>query len=322
MTVLSPHAARQARMTALVTRLAPSEGYTLSALDDVRFMRSNRAIARTPVLYEPSIVVVVQGVKRGFLGDRQFTYDAQQFLVLSVPLPFEGETLASEAEPLLALSIRVNLAVAAELALALDEAEPRGPGAGVAPVGISANPMDEGLADAVLRLLEALVAPVEAKILGPGILREIHYRVLTGVQGAALRASLVSQSHFGKIGKALRRIHSAYSEPLDVETLAGEAGISIAAFHARFKSVTMTSPIQYIKTTRLHKARLLMVQDGLSAATASVRVGYESASQFSREFKRFFGRTPQEEAREMRNALALTPQQLPPGSGAYVTYQQ
>jgi AraC-like DNA-binding protein len=147
--------------------------------------------------------------------------------------------------------------------------------------------------------------------------RELLYRVLTGPQGAAVHAALTQQSHFGRIGKALRRIHASYDRPVDVATLAREAGMSVAAFHAHFKAVTRSTPIQYLKTTRLHKARLLMVQDGVSAATASHLVGYESSSQFNREFKRFFGRTPASEAEVMKKALM----QLPPQPTAYVTVQ-
>ncbi|ATQ76588.1 AraC family transcriptional regulator [Massilia violaceinigra] len=299
---------RQDRMIALLGRLAPSEGYTASALDDVRFMRANRAVARVPVLYEPCIVIVCQGRKRGYLGEQSFIYDAQQFLVLSVPLPFESETDASEAEPLLALKMHIDLAVAAELALALGPA----PSAHTTPVSMCSTAMDEAMGDAVLRLLEVLLCPVEARVLGPGILREILYRVLTGEQGGSVRAALAQHSQFGKIGKALRRIHAGFSGELDVPILAHEAGMSVAAFHANFKAVTQTSPIQYLKSTRLHKARLLMVQEGMSASSASNRVGYESSSQFSREFKRFFGRSPVQEAAMMKTLLSQAPSE-PPG---------
>ncbi|WP_229509456.1 AraC family transcriptional regulator [Massilia sp. CCM 8734] len=302
---------RQDRMIALLGRLAPSEGYTASALEAVGLMRANHAVARTPVLYEPCIVIVCQGRKRGYLGERSFIYDAQQYLVLSVPLPFESETEASEAEPLLAFKMHIDLAVAAELALALGPAPP----AHNAPVSMCSTPMDDVLGDAVLRLLEVLLCPVEAQVLGPGIMREILYRVLTGEQGGAVRAALAQHSQFGKIGKALRRIHAGFSGELDVPTLAQEAGMSVAAFHANFKAVTQTSPIQYLKSTRLHKARLLMVQEGLSAATASNRVGYESSSQFSREFKRFFGRSPVQEAAVMKTVLSQSSKEAP----AYVT---
>ncbi|MDW3686261.1 AraC family transcriptional regulator [Cupriavidus sp. CV2] len=283
--------------------LALTEGYTASAIEGVRLMRANRPLPRAPVLYEPSIVVVCQGTKRGFLHGHSFTYDPLHYLVLSAPLPFEAQTFASAAEPLLAISMRIDLTVAAELALALGD-----PGRGAPqPQGICAAPLDDRLGDAVLRLLQASQCPVEATVMGPVILREIYFRVLTGENGNAIRAALAHHSHFSKINKALRIIHAQFSEELSVSALANEAGMSLAAFHASFKAVTATSPIQYLKATRLHRARLLMVQDGLNASVAAGRVGYESASQFSREFKRFFGRSPVEEATHMSQLVAVMP---------------
>ncbi|MNV04422.1 HTH-type transcriptional activator Btr [compost metagenome] len=293
------------QMVALIERLAPNEGYSLSALDGVRFMRSDRPLGRTPVLYEPSIVIVCQGRKLGFLGDQVYVYDAQHYLVLSVPLPFSTETQASKEEPLLAVSIRLDLTALADLILAID-ARGGAPEEGV-PLGIVSTPLEGDLADATLRLLRALCSPLDAGILGPALVREICYRVLVGEQGGALRAALAHQGRFGRVAKALRRIHMDYSQALDVTNLAQEAGMSVPAFHVNFKAVTQTSPIQYIKSTRLHQARLMMIRDGLTAASASARVGYESASQFSREFKRFFGRTPVEEVRDMRTSFALSP---------------
>jgi AraC-like DNA-binding protein len=293
------------QMVALIERLAPNEGYSLSALDGVRFMRSDRPLGRTPVLYEPSIVIVCQGRKLGFLGDQVYVYDAQHYLVLSVPLPFSTETQASKEEPLLAVSFRLDLTALADLILAID-ARGGAPEEGV-PLGIVSTPLEGDLADATLRLLRALCSPLDAGILGPALVREICYRVLVGEQGGALRAALAHQGRFGRVAKALRRIHMDYSQALDVTNLAQEAGMSVPAFHVNFKAVTQTSPIQYIKSTRLHQARLMMIRDGLTAASASARVGYESASQFSREFKRFFGRTPVEEVRDMRTSFALSP---------------
>jgi AraC-like DNA-binding protein len=301
---MTDHNSQRQRMAEQILRLTTRDGLTDTALPSVRLMRSGRPWPRHPVLYEPSICIVCQGRKRGFLGDQVFVYDPHQYLVLSVPLPFEGETEASPEEPFLAVSLRIDLAVAAELLLALDEA---GGAAAPAPAGICATTLDAPLADAVLRLLQALGTPLEARLIGPSILREIYFRVLTGEQGGAIRAAFTHQSQFGKIAKALRRIHSEIDADLDVGSLAQEAGMSVPAFHVHFKSVTQTSPIQYVKATRLHKARLLMIQDGSSAAQAAARVGYESPSQFSREFKRFFGRTPQEESAMMRAALTSGP---------------
>jgi AraC-like DNA-binding protein len=122
-----------------------------------------------------------------------------------------------------------------------------------------------------------------------------------------MRAALAQRGRFGKITRALRKIHACYGEALDVELLAAEAGMSIPSFHSHFKAVTQTSPMQYLKSTRLHQARLLMVRNDMSAALASARVGYESASQFSREFKRLFGRSPAEEAERMKKNFAVPP---------------
>ena len=193
----------------------------------------------------------------------------------------------------------------AELILQLDHGKPVKQKSG--PLGIVSTPLDTRLSNAVLRLLEALASENDTAILGPSILREIHYRALTGAQGAAIRATLAYQNHVGKIGKALRRIHGDFGEELNVNALAAEAGMSVPAFHASFKAVTATSPMQYLKMTRLHKARQLMIQEGMTAAYASTQVGYESPSQFSREFKRLFGRTPSEEAASMRESLAVSP---------------
>jgi AraC-like DNA-binding protein len=288
----------QARMVELLATLAPGEGFTYSSLDGVKFMRTNMSMPRVPVMYEPSIVIVAQGRKRGFLGSQAFIYDAQHYLVLAVPMPFECETEATPEEPMLAISVRIDLNVIAELLMTLNDT--RGP-IDSEPRAIYATPLDTTLSNAVLRLLEALASPHDARILGPSIVREICYRVLTGSQGDMIRAALTHQDHFGRISKALRRIHRDFSATLDVPMLAREAGMSLAVFHAQFKAVTETSPMQYVKTTRLHHARLLMVQNGLNVSAAANRVGYESASQFSREFKRLFGVSPIDDVKRLRD---------------------
>ena len=297
-------AALRAEMTALVAELAPEEGMTPSLLDGVAFGRSNRCVTRTPALYEPCVLIVCQGRKRGYFGGQVIDYGAHEFMVASVPMPFEGETFASPEEPLLAMKVKLDLGIVADLVLALDSAGE----SAVAAESLVSAPIDRPLAESVVRLLRALRSPLEARLFGAGLVREVCYRVLTGPKGPALRAALAQRGHFGQIAKALHRIHVDFHQRLDIDTLAQEVHLSAAAFHAHFKTVTATSPIQYLKATRLHKARLLMIQDGVSASRASSRVGYESASQFSREFKRLFGRTPVEEQRLVHATYAPAPE--------------
>jgi AraC-like DNA-binding protein len=291
------------RMTALLDSLAVREGNHPTPLDGVNLMRMSQPLPRMPVLYEPGIVIVGQGRKRGYLGDQVYTYDAHNYLVLSVPLPFECETEASPELPLLAVAIRVDLAVLAELLMRMD-------GANVStapsmPQGIYSTRLDFRLSETTVRLLECLRDGEELRILGPQIVREITYRVLCGQQGGALRAAAALHSRFGQVNRALQRIHAEYAHDLSVEELAETVGMSPSAFHQNFKAVTSTSPLQYLKTIRLHKARMLMVYEGLRAGVAAGRVGYESPSQFSREFKRLFGMGPVEETESLRRMFGL-----------------
>lgn len=298
------------RMIGLLRELAPGEGYTLTPLPDVRLLRSDRPLSRTPVLYEPGIVVVVQGRKRGVLGDEVFVYDAQHYLVVSVPVPFTMETDASADEPLLAIYFRLDHVMAAELCLQIDERE------GVStslPRGLYASPMEDALAASILRLLEALARPPEGEVLGPALVREIYYRILSGAQGGSLRAALAQQGKFGMVARAIRLIHHRYRDALSVDELADEAAMSAPTFHAHFRAMTGTSPMRYVQSTRLHQARLLMLREHATAAAAAAAVGYESASQFSREFKRLFGRPPGEEVERMRQNFAM-PEALTPSA--------
>lgn len=283
----------------LLAPLAHGQGFSASRLESVRFLRATRAVPRAPVVYDPSIVILAQGRKRGYLGSEVFVYDADHYLVLSVPLPFECEVEASPEQPLLGMSIRVDPALVAELLLQMPSAEIPASDS-VVPRGIYATRLGGTLRDAATRLAACLGSDAEARILGPGLVREITYRVLCGEQSATLRALAAQNGHFGQIARALRRIHADYASALRVEDLARHAGMSVSNFHAKFKTATSTPPLDYVKTIRLHKARLLMVHEGLGASPAASRVGYASASQFSREFKRLFGRTPAAEAARMR----------------------
>lgn len=288
------------RMAELLKDLASGLGFSPSPLPGVRYMRSERHIPRSPISYEPSIVIVAQGRKHGHLGDQSFTYDPTNYLVLSVPLPFECETEGSPEEPMLGISIGVTPALVTELLMQMESPPPVRT---TQPQSIHADLLDHALSDAAIRLLETLKSPDDAKILGPQIIREIVYRVLRTEKHGTLRALGAPHTHFGQITRVLNRLHSTYAEPIDMATLAGEAGMSVSTFHSHFKAVTSSSPLQYLKNIRLHKARILMVNEGATASVAAREVGYESASQFSREFKRYFGDGPASEAQRLRTAL-------------------
>lgn len=295
------------RLALLARGLAPQEGYNLTALPGVRILRSDRTLARTPVLYDPGIVIVCQGRKRGYFGERIYLYDAQHYLTVAVPVPFTMESDGTPEHPLLAVYIHLNFQMAAELMIQIDR--DRAPLDQPAPLSMMSTPMDPTLRASVLRFLEAMSRPMEAEILGPGLLRELYFRVLTGPQGTAMRSALRMRGQFGKIGKALRHIHCAYAQSIDLTKLASEAEMSVPTFHHHFKAVTRTSPMQYLKSTRLHQARLLMVRQGMTADAAGYAVGYASASQFNREFKRLFGLPPAAEVRRMRENFAIPPAQ-------------
>lgn len=303
----------QARMVGLLKTLAVEEGYTLTRLPGVRLLRSDRPLARTPVLYDPGIVIVCQGVKRGYLGGQVYQYDAQHYLAVSVPVPFTMETDASAQAPLLAIYLHLDLQLAADLLIELGEQE----GTPATPAqSMMSSPMQAPMQATVLRLLEALAEPLEAAVLGPALVREVYFRVLTGAQGGAMREALAMRGRFGSIGRVLRTIHAGYATALDVGQLATEAGMSVATFHDYFRAITGTSPKQYVKSTRLHQARLLMLRQGMTAEAASLAVGYASPSQFNREFKRLFALPPAAEVARMRRSFALPP---PPADAVYVS---
>jgi len=284
-------------MVQLLSELTPIEGFYATILDGVKVRRSDRNEARTAVMYEPSIYIVASGRKRGYVGDRCLVYDPNNYLVLSVPLPFECEAEIGDGEPLLGLSVRMDIGVISELAASMEDCPV--PQSAEELACVHATPLDAALGNAVVRLLECLRSPVEAAVLGLAIKREITYRVLCGPRRKTLLAMLGRNGGAAQVHAVLRRMHARYSEPLNVARLAAEIGMSVSALHHHFKAVTSASPVQYLKAVRLHKARMLILHDGIGAASAAVQVGYESASQFSREFKRLFGRSPIEECRRV-----------------------
>jgi AraC-like DNA-binding protein len=291
------------RLASLLNEVAVHEGTHQTLVEGVQVSRVTKPVPRGPVVYQPKILIVGQGRKRAYLGGEIYRYDAYNYLVLSVPLPAECETEASAEEPLLLLAINLEPTMLGEMMLEMDEASPP---FGTTPRGISSTPMTEELGGAVIRLLGCLRSPLDSRMLGRQTVREIVYRVLQGEQGGSLRALANRDEHFSRIARVLKHVHVEYATPLGVEDLARKAGMSVAAFHHYFKLVTASSPLQYLKRIRLDQARVLMAHDGYNASTAARAVGYESPSQFSREFKRLFGVTPLEEAEQTRARLVAS----------------
>ena len=288
------------RLARVLDDVAFQEGIHQTLVEGVRVARHSEPQPRTPVIYEPMIVVIGQGCKRGYLGDEVYVYDPFNYLVLSVPLPVECEWEANPEEPLLLVTISVEPTMLGEMLLEMDEH--------LLPVdrmlrGISTAPLSEELSGAVIRLLECLKCPLDSRMLGRQTVREIVFRVLCSEQGGSLRAFASRDEHFTRIARVLKDIHTDCAKPFSVESMARRAGMSVAAFHQSFKIVTASSPLQYLKRIRLDRAKRLMAHDGHNASTAARAVGYESPSQFSREFKRLFGVTPVDEAEQTRARL-------------------
>lgn len=300
---MKPESDNSERLASLLNEVAVQEGRHPTLVEGVEVVRVSTSAPRAPVVYQPKILIVGQGRKRAYLGGEVYRYDAYNYLVLSVPIPAECETLASPEEPLLVLAISVDPTMLGEMMLEMDEQFlPAGP----TPRGISSTPMSEVLAEAVIRLLECLKSPMDSRILGRQTVREIVYRVLQGEQGGSLRALANRDDHFARIARVLRLVHAEFATPFSVDELAKKAGMSVAAFHHYFKLVTASSPLQYLKQIRLDQARRLMAHDGYNTSTAARAVGYESPSQFCREFKRHFGLTPVEEAEQVRARLVAS----------------
>jgi AraC-like DNA-binding protein len=278
-------------------------GASESQLKGVLFFKETQHIPRRPMVYDPGICIVAQGHKIGYLGGQKFQYDANHYLVTSVTMPFECETFASPEEPLLGLYIDVDMAQLHDLIGRLDlQMEISNGGGKGLPRGIGPAVMDEDMADATTRLVKCLQSETESQILGPGLVREILYRALRGTQAPVLYSLAMHGGTFSQVAHALKVMQNDYGAKLDVEQLASKARMSASAFHRAFKEITSDSPMQYLKKLRLTKARDFIVQESMRAYIAADKVGYESSSQFSREFKRYFGQSPAEMVRELRAA--------------------
>jgi AraC-like DNA-binding protein len=302
-----------ARLKELITRNA-GEGLTPTALPDVSIQCSRTTTVRTGAITEPTVAVIAQGRKETALNGRTFAYGPGQFVITSLELPVIGHIVqASAREPFLAFVLRLRPQRITELLLETTPAPPAQPGAvDGAPAGIAVSEASPALLDAAARLLALLETPGDAAALAAGVEREILWRLVTGPQGATVRQIGLADSELAHLGRAIRWIRVHYEKTLRVEELATLATMSVSSFHRHFRTVTSMAPIQFQKQIRLHEARVRLIAEPGNVAGIGFAVGYDSPSQFSREYRRMFGAPPSRDplARRERAALLTLERQL------------
>ncbi len=250
-------------------------------------------------VYRPSLCVVVQGAKTSMLGDRAYRYDEGKCLIASMDVPIRAEiTRATPERPYLAFSLALDPATISDLLLELGGAEEAPAAAALAVHGL-----DPELVDPLCRLLTLCARPRDIEILAPMIRREITWLLLNGPMGPALRQIGLAGSHMARIGRAVACIREGFAGQLNVRDLADVAGMSPATFHRHFKAVTAMTPVQYQKQLRLQEARRLLLADTADVARIGYAIGYESPSQFSREYRRLFGAPPARDGQEIRSSF-------------------
>src|SRR6204780_5726639 len=290
--------ARQQELSRRLARMAPFDGFHQTAMPCLGLSRGSVPTVCMPTVYQPCLGIVVQGRKRALLNGEVFNYDALNYLVVSVTLPGMGQVVEATPEhPFLSLRLNLDLEEIARLVLELGN---RAPSPAAADRGLFVARLDEPLLDAVLRMMKLLDTPEDIGVLAPVVQREIYYRLLRGELGSRLVDLAQCEGGNHRVVRAIEWLKQHYAAPLRIEELAESVHMSPSALHHRFKSVTAMSPLQYQKHLRLHEARRLMFADGIECATAGHRVGYESSSQFSREYRRLFGAPPRAEILRLR----------------------
>jgi AraC-like DNA-binding protein len=296
---------RQAEFAALIDQYTQSEGVQETALPRVALIKLSQPSEPMHGLHRPALCILAQGRKQVIVGSNIYFYDASQYLVVSVDVPVVGQVVdATPENPYLSFRLNLDPTLISELILEAGLAEDAGrdsPGA-----GLSVSEVTPELLDAVMRLLRLLGNPRDLAVLGPLAEREILYRLLQGPDAARLRQIAQADSKLQRVTRAINWIKQHFSEPFSIETLAAEARMSASALHHHFKQVTAMSPLQYQKQLRLQEARRLILIQGSDAASAGHQVGYESPSQFSREYSRLFGAPPLRDA----NRLKASPEML------------
>ena len=281
--------------------MAENEGLNRTGLSGVGVYKATEYRGREPLCYNQGVIIVGQGEKRVYVGDTVHKYNADNYLVLSVPIPAECETFATKEKPLLALLVDIEIGMLNHIINQMDEhIDHNMLDGGEKHQGIYTAGTTPAIKDVVGRLLQSLQSPLETSVLGKGLVSELLFRILCSENAASLYALAMKNTNIARIDKALKRIHSSYKEPLPVESLASLVNMSPSAFHRSFQDVTSSSPVQYIKKIRLNKARELLLDQRVRVGEAAHVVGYESATQFSREFKRYFGNSPSELSRKNR----------------------
>jgi len=287
-------------LAGLVVRHCPS-GTVPSAIADLHLSRYEQSTRSMPTLAQPALCILAQGRKEICLGDETYVYDPLHYMVVSVAMPISGALLeASPQNPSLGIRLDID---PAEINSLIAEAGPMGVPSQPSSRGVFIERLDTQMLDALLRLTRLLDTPKDIAMLAPLIRREILYRLLRSPQGHRLYqiASENSQNH--RVSRAISWLNGNFEQPLRIDSLAREANLSVSTLHHRFKAMTAMSPLQYQKQLRLNEARRLMLSEGLDASAAGYRVGYESPSQFSREYSRQFGAPPVRDLARLRMSL-------------------
>ncbi len=287
---------KQAEMAALMSRLLPADGAYPAPIDGLILHRLSAPSPPAHGVQKPTFCLAVQGVKQAVLGDDVHLHDPSRYLLVSADLPLTAQIVEATPEtPYLGFCLDLDLPQIGAMLMEMDGPLP--PAAETKPPApsLSLSRTDAPLLDAVLRLLRLLETPADIPMLAPLARREIFYRLLTGEQGARLRQLSANNSLTRRVSRAIHWLQQNYAEPLRMETLADEVCMSVSGLHHHFKAVTALSPLQYQKHLRLQEARRLLLDGSLDAATAGYRVGYQSPSQFSREYRRLFGAPPRQD---------------------------
>lgn len=269
------------------------EGIHQTVIADVWFYRSSQGNQRQPFVYQSGIILLGQGHKQIHIGGNPIHYGPNDYLVVGVPLPLECEAFATENEPLLGLTINIDHSMLLKQVSKLEESGfYRNCSDKTSKCGLKSVEMNKEMLASTIRLMSALVNDLEAKVLGEAILEDIVFRALTSSEGHVLFDLAHQEGHYARVAKALSKVHQEYDQSITVQRLAEEANMSVSAFHQAFRTVTLESPLQYLKKVRLNKAKELIHVEGKRVNDAARMVGYTSASQFSREYKRHFNETP------------------------------